>query len=178
MIMLELTLTPGSLDLNTLRKINNSPVKLSLIKHAESQIAASAQTVQNVINEHRTVYGINTGFGLLANTKIADNELELLQRSIVLSHAAGIGEYMDDSTVRLMIILKINSLSRGYSGIRLQVIEFFIQLLNSQVYPCVPKKGSVGASGDLAPLAHMCLPLLAERPHAPPRANNQCRARA
>ncbi|WP_350634056.1 aromatic amino acid lyase, partial [Pseudoalteromonas sp. 2-MNA-CIBAN-0060] len=83
------------------------------IKHAESQIAASAQTVQNVINEHRTVYGINTGFGLLANTKIADNELELLQRSIVLSHAAGIGEYMDDSTVRLMIILKINSLSRG-----------------------------------------------------------------
>lgn len=162
MIMLELTLTPGSLDLNTLRKINNSPVKLSLIKHAESQIAASAQTVQNVINEHRTVYGINTGFGLLANTKIADNELELLQRSIVLSHAAGIGEYMDDSTVRLMIILKINSLSRGYSGIRLQVIEFFIQLLNSQVYPCVPKKGSVGASGDLAPLAHMCLPLLAE----------------
>jgi len=160
--MLELTLTHGSLDLNTLRKINNSPVKLSLIKHAESQIADSAQTVQNVINEHRTVYGINTGFGLLANTKIADNELELLQRSIVLSHAAGIGEYMDDSTVRLMIILKINSLSRGYSGIRLQVIEFFIQLLNSQVYPCVPKKGSVGASGDLAPLAHMCLPLLAE----------------
>ncbi len=162
MIMFELTLTPGSLNLNTLRKINNSPVKLSLAKHAESQIAASAQTVQNVINEHRTVYGINTGFGLLANTKIADDELELLQRSIVLSHAAGIGEYMDDSTVRLMITLKVNSLSRGYSGIRLQVIQFFMQLLSSEVYPCVPKKGSVGASGDLAPLAHMCLPLLAE----------------
>lgn len=162
MIMFELTLTPGSLDLNTLRKIKNSPVKLSLAKHAESQIAASAQTVQNVINEHRTVYGINTGFGLLANTKIADDELELLQRSIVLSHAAGIGEYMDDSTVRLMITLKVNSLSRGYSGIRLQVIQFFMQLLSSEVYPCVPKKGSVGASGDLAPLAHMCLPLLAE----------------
>ncbi|WP_282114444.1 histidine ammonia-lyase [Pseudoalteromonas arctica] len=160
--MFELTLTPGSLNLNTLRKINNSPVKLSLAKHAESQIAASAQTVQNVINEHRTVYGINTGFGLLANTKIADDELELLQRSIVLSHAAGIGEYMDDSTVRLMITLKVNSLSRGYSGIRLQVIQFFMQLLSSEVYPCVPKKGSVGASGDLAPLAHMCLPLLAE----------------
>ena len=160
--MVELTLTPGSLDLSTLRKINNSSVKLGLAKHAESQIAASAQTVQNVINEHRTVYGINTGFGLLANTKIADDELELLQRSIVLSHAAGIGEYMDDSTVRLMITLKINSLSRGYSGIRLQVIEFFMQLLNSEVYPCVPKKGSVGASGDLAPLAHMCLPLLSE----------------
>lgn len=144
MIMFELTLTPGSLDLNTLRKINNSPVKLSLAKHAESQIAASAQTVQNVINEHRTVYGINTGFGLLANTKIADDELELLQRSIVLSHAAGIGEYMDDSTVRLMITLKVNSLSRGYSGIRLQVIQFFMQLLSSEVYPCVPKKAPLG----------------------------------
>ena len=160
--MVELTLTPGTLDLNTLRKINDSGVKISLEKHAESQIAASAQTVQNVINEQRTVYGINTGFGLLANTKIADGELELLQRSIVLSHAAGIGEFMDDSTVRLMITLKINSLSRGYSGIRLQVIKFFMQLLNSEVYPCVPKKGSVGASGDLAPLAHMCLPLLNE----------------
>jgi histidine ammonia-lyase len=160
--MVELTLTPGSLDLNSLRKINASSVQINLEKNAESQIAASAQTVQNVINEQRTVYGINTGFGLLANTKIADDELELLQRSIVLSHAAGIGEYMDDSTVRLMITLKINSLSRGFSGIRLQVIEFFIQLLNSEVYPCVPKKGSVGASGDLAPLAHMCLPLLSE----------------
>jgi histidine ammonia-lyase len=160
--MFELTLTPGSLDLMTLRNINNSAVKLRLADEAASQIAASAQTVQNVIKQQRTVYGINTGFGLLANTKIANSELELLQRSIVLSHAAGIGEYMDDSTVRLMITLKVNSLSRGFSGIRLQVIEFFIQLLNSQVYPCVPKKGSVGASGDLAPLAHMCLPLLGE----------------
>ncbi|MEL0647274.1 histidine ammonia-lyase [Pseudoalteromonas agarivorans] len=160
--MISHTLTPGHLDLNTLRKINDSAVNLSLENSAEAQIAASAQTVQNVINEHRTVYGINTGFGLLANTKIADSELELLQRSIVLSHAAGIGEYMDDSTVRLMITLKVNSLSRGYSGIRLQVIQFFMQLLKSEVYPCVPKKGSVGASGDLAPLAHMCLPLLGE----------------
>lgn len=160
--MATLTLTPGSLDLTTLRKINKLAVKIQLAEHARADIAASAQTVQNVINERRTVYGINTGFGLLANTKIADDELELLQRSIVLSHAAGIGEYMDDNTVRLMITLKINSLSRGFSGIRIDVIEFFIQLLNSEVYPCVPKKGSVGASGDLAPLAHMCLPLLAE----------------
>ena len=160
--MISYTLKPGQLDLNTLRKINKSAIHLTLANDAQAQIAASAQTVQNVINEHRTVYGINTGFGLLANTKIADDELELLQRSIVLSHAAGIGELMDDSTVRLMITLKINSLSRGYSGIRLAVLEFFMQLLKSEVYPCVPKKGSVGASGDLAPLAHMCLPLLGE----------------
>lgn len=160
--MIEYTLIPGQLELNTLRKINKSALNLTLANEAQAQIAASAQTVQNVINEQRTVYGINTGFGLLANTKIANDELELLQRSIVLSHAAGIGELMDDSTVRLMITLKINSLSRGYSGIRLAVLEFFMQLLKNEVYPCVPKKGSVGASGDLAPLAHMCLPLLGE----------------
>ncbi|HEA16561.1 MAG TPA: histidine ammonia-lyase [Pseudoalteromonas prydzensis] len=160
--MFEYTLTPGQLDLATLRKINLSAVKLTLAKDSEINIAASAQTVQDVIDQQRTVYGINTGFGLLANTKIAEHELELLQRSIVLSHAAGIGEYMDDSTVRLMMVLKINSLSRGFSGIRLKVIEFFMQLLEAEVYPCVPKKGSVGASGDLAPLSHMCLALLAE----------------
>ncbi|MBB1409527.1 histidine ammonia-lyase [Pseudoalteromonas sp. SG44-17] len=160
--MFKLTLTPGKLDLATLRQINLSPVTLTLAKDSEIKIAASAQTVQDVIDQHRTVYGINTGFGLLANTKIAEHELELLQRSIVLSHAAGIGAYMDDSTVRLMMVLKINSLSRGFSGIRLKVIEFFMQLLAAQVYPCVPKKGSVGASGDLAPLSHMCLPLLGE----------------
>ena len=108
--MISYTLTPGQLELNTLRKINQSPINLTLATEAATQIAASAQTVQNVINEQRTVYGINTGFGLLANTKIANDELELLQRSIVLSHAAGIGELMDDSTVRLMITLKVNSL--------------------------------------------------------------------
>lgn len=160
--MFEHTLTPGQLDLATLRQINLSPIKLTLAKDSDINIAASAQTVQDVITEQRTVYGINTGFGLLANTKIAEHELELLQRSIVLSHAAGIGKLMDDSTVRLMMVLKINSLSRGFSGIRLKVIEFFIKLLEAEVYPCVPKKGSVGASGDLAPLSHMCLPLLAE----------------
>ncbi len=118
--------------------------------------------VQKVLDEGRTVYGINTGFGLLANTKIAPADLELLQRSIVLSHAAGTGQLMRDETVRLMMVLKINSLSRGFSGIRLEVINFLIALVNAGVYPCVPEKGSVGASGDLAPLSHMCLPIIGE----------------
>ncbi|MCV5307188.1 aromatic amino acid lyase, partial [Escherichia coli] len=82
-------------------------------------------------------------------------QLDELQRSIVLSHAAGIGEYMDDATVRLMMVLKLNSLARGFSGIRLTVLEALMTLINAEVYPVVPKKGSVGASGDLAPLAHM-----------------------
>ncbi len=127
---------------------------LSLDPEAIPAIAESAQVVEQVISEGRTVYGINTGFGLLANTKIAPQDLETLQKSIVLSHAAGIGELMSDETVRLMMLLKINSLARGYSGIRLEVIQALIELVNNQIYPCVPKKGSVGASGDLAQLAY------------------------
>ncbi|MCP4788916.1 MAG: histidine ammonia-lyase, partial [Gammaproteobacteria bacterium] len=102
------------------------------------------------------------GFGLLANTRIDAKDLQELQRSIVLSHAAGIGELMGDATVRLVMILKINSLARGYSGIRWQVIEALMILLNHEIYPCIPQKGSVGASGDLAPLAHMSAVLLGE----------------
>ncbi|EOY9179266.1 histidine ammonia-lyase, partial [Providencia stuartii] len=109
-----------------------------------------------------TAYEINTGFGLLANTRIAAKDLQSLQRSIVMSHAAGVGEPLDDELVRLIMVLKINSLARGFSGIRLEVIEALIALVNHQVYPFIPAKGSVGASGDLAPLAHMSLLLLGE----------------
>ena len=157
-----LVLTPGSLSLAQLRDISRHKLTLELAPEAINDINTSAQIVQKVLDEGRTVYGINTGFGLLANTKIAPEDLQLLQRSIVLSHAAGTGQYMQDATVRLMMVLKINSLSRGFSGIRLEVINFLISLVNAEVYPCVPEKGSVGASGDLAPLAHMCLPLLGE----------------
>ncbi|MCL1124047.1 histidine ammonia-lyase [Shewanella surugensis] len=160
--MKALTLEPGTLTLNQLREMSRIGMTISLSVGALDNINASAGLVQKVLDEGRTVYGINTGFGLLANTKIAVEDLQLLQKSIVLSHAAGIGELMSDETVRLMMVLKVNSLSRGFSGIRLEVIRFFIGLINAEVYPCIPEKGSVGASGDLAPLAHMCLPLLAE----------------
>lgn len=160
--MLNLVLDPGHLNLRQLRSISRSPIMLSLDPSAHDAINESTQIVNQVIEEGRTVYGINTGFGLLANTKIEPEDLETLQRSIVLSHAAGIGELMSDETVRLMMVLKINSLSRGYSGIRLEVIQALIELVNCQIYPCVPEKGSVGASGDLAPLAHMSTVLLGE----------------
>ncbi len=160
--MLKLELLPGQLTLAQLRQISRSPLHLSLSPLALDDIEASTQIVEQVIAEDRTVYGINTGFGLLANTRIEPDDLEVLQKSIVLSHAAGIGELMSDETVRLMMVLKINSLARGFSGIRLKVINALIELVNSQVYPCVPQKGSVGASGDLAPLAHMSTILLGE----------------
>ncbi|ADN77965.1 histidine ammonia-lyase [Ferrimonas balearica DSM 9799] len=160
--MLNLTLNPGQLSLPQLRAISREGVNLVLDEAAYPAIDASAAAVAQVIERDQVVYGINTGFGLLANTRIAKDDLELLQRSIVLSHAAGTGEPMNDATVRLMMVLKINSLARGFSGIRREVIDALIALVNAGVYPIVPEKGSVGASGDLAPLSHMVLPLLGE----------------
>ena len=157
-----LTLIPGTLTLKQLRTVFRQHVSLSLDDSAKAAIQAAEQTVLDVIKENRTVYGINTGFGLLANTRIDVDELELLQRSIVLSHAAGTGDFMSEDTVRLLMLLKINSLARGYSGIRLSVVEALIKLYNAEVYPAIPEKGSVGASGDLAPLAHMSVVLLGE----------------
>ncbi|MFT7455541.1 MAG: histidine ammonia-lyase [Marinobacter maritimus] len=160
--MYQLNIKPGQLKLSQLRKISRHALKVSLAPSCIEAIHASTQLVNQVIAENRVAYGINTGFGLLANTRIAPEDLETLQRSIVLSHAAGIGELMSDETVRMMMVLKINSLARGFSGIRLSVIEALVTLVNAQIYPCVPKKGSVGASGDLAPLAHMSTVLLGE----------------
>ena len=131
--MFELTIKPGQLSLNDLRQISRRHVKLSLDDSAISAIHASTQVVNDVIAENRTVYGINTGFGLLANTRIAPEDLEELQRSIVLSHAAGIGELMNDKTVKLIMALKVNSLARGFSGIRLEVIEALLTLINKEV---------------------------------------------
>ncbi len=158
----EMLIHPGKLTLAQLRRIAKEPVTVSLVDSCKANIDASVKTVRDLIAQGRVIYGINTGFGLLAKTVIPNDELEHLQRSIVLSHAAGVGAFMKDSTVRLMMILKINSLARGYSGIRLEVIEALMRLVNAGVYPCIPQKGSVGASGDLAPLAHMSTVLLGE----------------
>ncbi|MGC9402508.1 aromatic amino acid lyase, partial [Vibrio genomosp. F10 str. 9ZC157] len=108
--MLNLLLKPGHISLKELRQVSRTPINLALNPDAIPDIEASTRVVEQVIAEDRTVYGINTGFGLLANTRIAPEDLETLQRSIVLSHAAGIGKLMSDETVRLMMVLKINSL--------------------------------------------------------------------
>ena len=156
------TLTPGTLTLAQLRDIYSNPVHIELDERAIPAINSSVASVNAILAEGRTAYGINTGFGLLAQTRIPAEDLENLQRSLVLSHAAGIGEPLDDKLVRLMMVLKINSLARGFSGIRLSVIQALMALVNAEVFPFIPAKGSVGASGDLAPLAHMSLTLLGE----------------
>jgi len=160
--MQSFNLMPGQLTLTQLRKLWKTPHQITLDNSAYPAIEASVNCVNQIIKEDRTAYGINTGFGLLASTRIAAEDLEKLQRSLVLSHAAGVGEALDDDLVRLIMLLKVNSLARGFSGIRPLVLEALIALINAQVYPHIPLKGSVGASGDLAPLAHMSLVLLGE----------------
>ncbi|MDB6371664.1 histidine ammonia-lyase [Photorhabdus bodei] len=160
--MKQLTIYPGKLTLDELRQVYLQPIKITLDSQIFPAIEHSVECVNAILAENRIAYGINTGFGLLASTRIEEDNLEKLQRSLVVSHAAGVGEALDDNMTRLIMVLKINSLSRGYSGIRLAVIQALIALVNAEIYPHIPCKGSVGASGDLAPLAHMSLLLLGE----------------
>ncbi|MBA4097323.1 MAG: histidine ammonia-lyase [Rhodospirillum sp.] len=153
-------LNPGSLTLKQLRGLIDTPRPIALDPASHRAVDRSAAVVQAVIDRGETAYGINTGFGALARTHIKDDQLTELQRRLVLSHAAGTGEPLSDSIVRAVLILKINGLARGFSGIRRSVIEALVALLNAEVYPRMPAKGSVGASGDLAPLAHMSATLL------------------
>ncbi len=138
--MKTITLRPGQMTLADLRHIYQHPVHITLDESAYVPIQQSVDCVQAILAEQRTAYGINTGFGLLASTRIATEDLENLQRSIVLSHAAGVGEANDDAIVRLIMVLKINSLARGFSGIRLEVIQALITLVNAGVYPHIPLK--------------------------------------
>src|SRR5690349_16073719 len=153
-------LTPGTLTLSQLRQIAREQVTLQLDPASFAAIDAGAQAVADIAEEGAPAYGINTGFGRLASTHIPHDQLELLQRNLVLSHAVGVGEPMSAPVVRLLIALKLSSLGRGHSGIRREVMDALIKLFNADVLPVIPVKGSVGASGDLSPLAHLSAVLL------------------
>ena len=155
-------LVPACLNLADLRCLWSEPMALVVDPAAKRAVDAAAQTVDRVVASGRTVYGVNTGFGLLARTRIDDARLAELQRSLVLSHSAGTGPLLDDAVVRVAIALKAASLARGHSGIRWSVIEALVALANAGVVPCIPGQGSVGASGDLAPLAHLAAVLIGE----------------
>lgn len=157
-----LTIRPGKLSHQQLAEFYRTPMAIELDPSCWQDVDRSREVVMSLIEKDQTVYGLNTGFGLLANEKISKPELAQLQVNLIRSHAAGYGELFDDNIVRLTMLLKLASLARGYSGVRREVIEILMQCLNANVLPCIPSKGSVGASGDLAPLAHMSLALLGE----------------
>ena len=155
-------ITPGTLTLPQLRALWDGSVNFELAPSAWPAIEASAAAVQAIVAKGDAAYGINTGFGKLASTRIADDQLALLQTNLIRSHAVGVGTCIDEPTARLILATKIASLARGVSGIRREVIETMIAHFNASLLPRLPAKGSVGASGDLAPLAHMTLALMGE----------------
>jgi histidine ammonia-lyase len=148
------------LNFPTLRELARGGRKLSISDGAYAAIERGAQAVAAIVRRGAPAYGVNTGFGRLAQTHIPNDQLELLQTNLVLSHAVGVGDPLPAPVVRLMLALKIQSLARGYSGVRRQLVDALLELYNADVLPRVPSKGSVGASGDLAPLAHMAAVLL------------------
>jgi len=152
--MTELILKPGSATLADWRAIYRGAVP-KLDDACRPKIKASAEAVARILAKGEPVYGINTGFGKLASVRIPAADLETLQRNIVLSHAAGVGEPMPVAVVRLMMALKLASLAQGASGVRAKTVDLLQGMLANDVIPVVPAQGSVGASGDLAPLSHM-----------------------
>jgi histidine ammonia-lyase len=153
-------LRAGELTLAGLRRIYECPAVFRLVAYDRERIANANALVDQIVSSGDAAYGINTGFGLLAQTRIPSEQLELLQRNLLLSHAAGVGRALPDAVVRLILALKINALARGHSGVTLGLIDALAALLEHEVYPVIPAQGSVGASGDLAPLAHMSAVLL------------------
>ena len=157
-----LKLKPGTLSARNIHQLMDKPQNIELEDSCWNQIKASNSIVSKVIKSSKNVYGINTGFGFLAHESIGLEDLKKLQHKLLLSHAAGTGPLLNDDIVRLVLLFKINSLAQGYSGVRPIVIEMLLKFYNACIYPCIPEKGSVGASGDLAPLSHMALPLIGE----------------
>jgi histidine ammonia-lyase len=147
--------SPGSLSLDELRALTEGGQRLLLEESCWPAVDAAAAVVERAARGGAPVYGINTGFGKLASVRIAPDQIEELQRRLVLSHMCGLGPALPDPVVRLVLVLKAASLALGYSGVRRRTVELLLALINHDALPVIPAKGSVGASGDLAPLAHL-----------------------
>ena len=153
---------PGRLTLEQLQSIHAGPERLELPESSRALIHASREAVQRAADGDVPVYGVNTGFGKLAHQRINKEQLATLQLNLIRSHSVGVGEPLAPEVVRLMLALKAASLARGHSGVREIVVDTLVAAHNAGLTPCVPSQGSVGASGDLAPLAHMTLALIGE----------------
>lgn len=159
---MNLTVDNQTITLDVLRHAWQQPLTVSLGDNAKSRIAESNALINDVVAGGEQVYGVNTGFGQLASVRISDDELAHLQKNLVRSHAVGVGEDLGDDIVRLTMLMKVIALAQGFSGVRLELVEVLAAMINHNIYPRIPSRGSVGASGDLAPLAHMAGALIGE----------------
>ena len=150
------------LNLNLVNNIASGSIQAELCPEAIDKINKSRQRVEKMAASDEAIYGINTGFGPLCDTQISPDETNLLQKNLLITHAVGVGEPIAKAISKLMLITKVHALSQGFSGIRLEVVERMLAFIKLDLIPVVPEQGSVGASGDLAPLSHLFLPLLGE----------------
>ena len=160
--MKEIFVGMEGMTLEDLARISRQGVKVQLTKGSQKRIKKARELIEQWVQEEKSIYGVTTGFGALSDVAISKKDTRQLQENILMSHAAGVGDLFDEETVRAVMALRIKDLARGHSGIRLKTVRHLITLLNQGVCPVVPEKGSVGASGDLVPLAHLSLVLIGQ----------------
>ena len=158
--MKSISIGGAKLTVEELIAVARKGARVQLSEEAIAAIDRSRQVVEKCVEEKRVVYGLTTGFGKFSDVTISDQDTLLLQENLIMSHACGVGEPLPDEVVRAMMLLRINALGIGYSGIRVSTVQTLVEMLNKDVIPVIPSKGSLGASGDLVPLAHMSLVLL------------------
>ncbi len=160
--MKRLLLTGHDLTLRDVREVAGRQARVGLAASARRAMARSRRVVERAVRAKKRIYGVTTGFGKFADVSVSAGEIETLQKNLVRSHAAGVGAPLSDEAVRAMMVLRANALARGQSGVRASTVETILKMLSADILPVIPEQGSVGASGDLAPLAHLALGLIGE----------------
>ena len=150
----------NSLTLEKVEDFIDNNKQIALTKIAESNIKKARKLIDEWVENDKVIYGVTTGFGEFANVKISKDKIEELQKNLIISHSAGVGELLPPFIIKTMMLLRVNALAKGHSGIRLETLKLLIKLINNNIIPAIPSQGSVGSSGDLAPLAHLVLALI------------------
>jgi histidine ammonia-lyase len=153
-------ITGSDLTLAELKQVAVNFEKIELHPDSIEKVQHCREYVEKIVKDNKVVYGLTTGFGKFSTIRIPADQIEELQENLIMSHATGVGPNLSIVETRAVMLLRINVLAKGHSGIRLSTLQTLIEMLNKQVHPCIPEKGSVGASGDLAPLSHLALVLL------------------
>jgi len=160
--MHEVQLNGENLTIEDVVTVARENTKVMITEEAEKRVKRSRETLEKLVQKNHVIYGVNTGFGALSNIEISPQEIEQLQSNLIRSHSSGVSPPLNREIVRATMLLRVNTLAKGYSGVRLQTVKKLMKMLNRGVHPRIPRKGSVGASGDLAPLSHMILVLMGE----------------
>lgn len=159
---MKLIIDGKSLTLDRIERFIKENQKVVLSSASKKRIAKARRLIDKWVNSGEAIYGVTTGFGEFSNVKISQEETEALQRNLILSHSAGVGFNIPPLIVKIMMLLRANALARGNSGIRIETLNLLLEMINNNIIPVIPSQGSVGSSGDLAPLSHLVLAMIGE----------------